>query len=224
MIVATHKNLYELLNGVLLYAEELDEEFFTADTAPRVTRWGSSEYRGLLDEQIPHIAIQPIRMMSENIDRAIAWQRLSTLWRYTDENDMTLGVHENQQPEPRIIEWQLDVRSPYDIWLTMIEQELDKLFNPIKDVTLTAQPLGATIGDIEFVVRYFGGDLIRVRSAADEVGTRMLRSTMRLTAHTWLLPSSSDTVQWDTVQQVRVTYLDGNDNEVGEYLTTEETP
>jgi len=215
MILATEIKLFELLDTLPVYQESFSLDTYngyTPDSSMTVVRYGASEYLQLLDApQItrPFCAVQRMNRPEISTTRPLA-----TGARIWDHLDVPTNENAIQAPYPRPVdlEWQLDIRSPHDTWLTQIEVEIDRYFGPVYDTVIDAAPLGSTIGAISFPVRFVFQGAGRMSDRQDEVKSRYFRTVYRVQGQTRLMPASSQQYEGKTCKLIRtqIENLDGD--------------
>lgn len=192
MLVKTQIALFEALSNKLMFQGELSADY-TPDQAPIVVAYNSSEYISLLSNApgIPHISVQKLEVagVSGGIDRVGMWGRSLPFWEFLDQDVRTI-VAANDPPESRIMMFQLDIRSPNQLWLSQIESSLERLFCPLYSVKIPGQPLGSVVGDILMPIRMQLTDSVYIADLEDDVSSRYFRNTRRVRVETWLLPST----------------------------------
>lgn len=202
MLILTDDKLFSLLSGKLTYQPQPLALAYTPSTAAPVARYGSSEYVRLMEApNVPCVSIQYLRMPDETYAPLAVGARIGAE-KALDASKMVMLRH----PEPKIIEYQLDIRAPHDLWLRQIEEQLSKLFSMPYSTTIPVLPFGAGEPSQNFPVRFFFQALDRQTTTQDTTKVRTFRSIWRITAWTWLLaPSSSVQILSRYQQQATVT-------------------
>lgn len=207
MLVKTDDQLYKDLETALLYQAALPDSGvdYTPDTSPRVVRWGSSEYVTLVDNgNVPFIAVQLMGDDWDHEERPPMGFGLR-LWDHTSAPNKT-EVAQNKRPVPVVINYQLDIRSPKDLWLRQIETEIARANIPWREHTFAEPVLGATAPLVDIPIR-FRYDRVDRRSTIETKQERRLRSVFSVTVNSWLLPSSDSLVLKKTYKTAEVDIL-----------------
>lgn len=188
MLLHTDDTLFYLLKNKLLYAETVALGY-TPDTPPPVVRFNTSEYVRLLNTPgTPVISIQRTATRGASSDRTY---RPTLAGEFFTKATGT-ALESRRFPQPRNISYQVDIRSPDDAWLAMVEREIDELYSPLHEVNI---PHTLFVGEtIQVPVRYWFSDATRTGDLQDELKVPMFRSTIQVTAETWLFKRADASV------------------------------
>lgn len=202
MLLHLDQYLYTTLTTLALYnpSQAGGVALTTAIDTPlpsgNVVRWATSEYLKLYDDGTqPFLAIQLLGDDYENAELGVAAGAF--IWEYTDETRTQAAV--NFHPQPVVINYNLELLAPDDLWLRRMEKGVKSFFGRRLVVEIDVQPLGATVGAVAWPSTLMLNQIRRVgdlnaggamvRSRAEE--QRLFRSVASLKVESWLLSPDS---------------------------------
>jgi len=226
VLIQTDQALFQMLRERPLYQRDLyddpDTLAYTPDSTPRVVRWGSSEYVDLLKEHEvtePFVSVSFLREDNETGDRHYVAGGRGVLRSVDASGDDVASI---RYPTPVNVHYQLDIRSPHDLWLRQIETEIQRRFVPELTVGLRVRVLGPSLPPEVVPVRFYVGSPQRLDDLSVFENERLLRSALRVMVESWLFPGSDALRMLKTVKTTEIEIIDTDDELLDEFEVSAE--